>query len=132
VAGASEPGAGRTVDDTAVLIAYTVLGDANLDSRVNGQDFALLAGHFGRTNQTWHDGDFNYDGSVNGSEFALLAQNFGRQSQTGPGLSVTTAVEWAALDSFGRQIGVVVPEPSLAGFAALAGIYGLLRRRRHG
>ncbi len=39
--------AGVTVDDTAVVIRYTLAGDANLDGQVNTLDFAMLAGDFG-------------------------------------------------------------------------------------
>lgn len=51
-------------------------GDADLNNTVNITDFAILAGNFNETSQTWQDGDFNRDGSVNIADFAVLAGNF--------------------------------------------------------
>jgi hypothetical protein len=116
----------------------TYYGDANLDAAVNGVDFALLAGNFGKTGQTWETGDFNRDGSVNGSDFALLAQNFGRSQPAAldGAAASATARDWLAVEAFAAERGIhltgagtSVPEPG-AGAAALATAYGLLRRRR--
>jgi hypothetical protein len=102
-------------------------GDANFDSAINGSDFALLAGNFGRAgDRTWRQGDFNGDQAVNGTDFALLAGNFGRPYALEAG--GVTASDWAALESFGAQIGVPVPEPVALPALALGGL--LLSRRR--
>lgn len=69
--------AGQTVDDTTVLVRYTLLGDGDLDGTVDITDFAFLASNF-NTPGDWHDGDFNYDFLVNISDFALLASNFNK------------------------------------------------------
>jgi hypothetical protein len=61
-----------------VLNFFALAGDLNRDRAVNGTDFAILAGNFGRTGMTFAQGDLNGDGSVNGSDFAILAGNFGR------------------------------------------------------
>jgi hypothetical protein len=97
-------------------------------------DFALLAGSFGKTGQTWETGDFNRDGSVNGTDFALLAQNFGRSQPAAldGAAAGATARDWLALEAFAADRGIPlssVPEPG-AGAAALAAAWGLLRRRR--
>jgi T5SS/PEP-CTERM-associated repeat protein len=103
-------------------------GDANFDSAINGSDFALLAQNFGRSaDRTWRQGDFNDDRAVNGTDFALLAGNFGRVYGLQAG--DVTASDWAALESFGAQIGVPVPEPVALPALALGGLL-LLRRRR--
>jgi len=59
-----------------IEIMYTLLGDANLDGKVNGTDFAIMAANFNQSVTSWDQGDFNYDGSVNGTDFAELAANF--------------------------------------------------------
>jgi hypothetical protein len=69
---------GQQVDETAVLVKYTLEGDANLDGSVNLQDFNRLAASFGAAGRLWHEGDFNYDGLVNLTDFNLLAGNFGQ------------------------------------------------------
>lgn len=77
--------AGRQVDDTAVLMTVTRLGDANLDRRVNLADFNRLAGNFGATGAVWSQGDFNYDGMVNLTDFDRLAGNFGHTAMPSSG-----------------------------------------------
>src|SRR5687767_9710038 len=58
--------------------AETLPGDINGDNAVNGTDFAILAGNFGKSGMSAAQGDLNGDGSVNGSDFAILAGNFGK------------------------------------------------------
>ena len=51
-----------------IEIMYTLLGDANLDNKVNGTDFNLMATNFNQAvTNGWDKGDFNYDGKVNGA-----------------------------------------------------------------
>lgn len=60
-----------------IEIAYTLLGDANLDGKVNGADFTLMAAHFNDSvTNGWDEGDFNYSGAVNGADFVLQSNNF--------------------------------------------------------
>jgi hypothetical protein len=120
--------AGDTAGTAQMMDTYlTIRGDANLDGRVNGSDFALLASNFGRTDRAWSQGDFNQDGAINGTDFALLAGNFGK---TVPGVpaGLVTESDWMALESYGASIGVSVPEP--AALPALAAALGLMARRR--
>jgi lectin-like protein/dockerin type I repeat protein len=100
-------------------VAPGIDGDANLDGFVNGADFALLAGNFGKTGQSWGTGDFTGDGAVTGTDFALLAGNFGRSAPPG----------WVA-DEQGllSASAATVPEPSALWTLAVA--TPLLRRRR--
>jgi hypothetical protein len=57
---------------------FILTGDVNRDRMVNGTDFAILAGNFGKLNATYGQGDLNGDGAVDGSDFALLAGGFGK------------------------------------------------------
>ena len=104
---------GLTVDSTAVLVRYTLPGDANLDGTVNALDFNALATNFGTNNgsQIWSNADFNYDGIVNTLDFTSLANNFG-------GTIPTSA----------RVLGSLVPEPSTIALMAIA--LPLIGRRR--
>jgi hypothetical protein len=70
--------AGNAMAADQVLQFFFLTGDINRDRAVNGSDFAILAGNFGKTAMTYADGDLNGDGSVNGSDFALLAGSFGK------------------------------------------------------
>ncbi len=108
---------GQMVDDTAVLIAYTRYGDADLNGVVNLNDFNKLAANFGRTGALWTDGDFDYSGVVNLSDFNRLAANFGLSA----GPNGPTPEDWSALSA-------AVPEPT-AVVIALGGLVPLCRRR---
>jgi Ca2+-binding RTX toxin-like protein len=69
---------GQTVDNTSVLISYTLYGDANLDEKVDLTDFTQLAANFNKTAKRWSQGNFNFDaaGAVDLTDFAFLATNF--------------------------------------------------------
>src|SRR5262249_13394454 len=66
---------GQSVDGTAVLVRYTLYGDANLDGTVDTVDFNNLASNFSLAGN-WSQGDFNFDGVVDTVDFNLLASNF--------------------------------------------------------
>ena len=112
--------AGRSVDDTSVLVRATRYGDANLDGAVNLSDFNRLAANFGAGGAFWHNGDFNYDGNVNLSDFNVLAANFGLSA--GPD-GMVDAADWSALAA-------AVPESGVAGALACASIVLGRRARR--
>jgi hypothetical protein len=107
---------------------YTLLGDANLDEKVNGTDFNLMATNFNQSvTNGWDEGDFNYDGKVNGNDFVLLADNFNQFASQGG-----AEADLAALDSFATANGISlenVPEPASA-LTAIVAMAILPRRRR--
>ena len=98
---------GQTIDNTSVIVRYTLAGDANLDQVVDTSDFTALAASFDQSGRNWFQGDFNYDGVVNALDFNILASNFG-----------------ASLSS--PALGSLVPEPS----SAIVLVSPLLLRRR--
>jgi hypothetical protein len=70
---------GQSVDNTAVLLRYTYVGDANLDYHVNSFDFNALAQQFNsQSNARWSQGDFTYNAKVNALDFNALATNYGQ------------------------------------------------------
>jgi hypothetical protein len=70
--------AGLSVDDTSMLLAHTVYGDANLNRTVNLQDFNRLAANFGLSvGARWSQGNFDFNTNVNLQDFNRLAANFG-------------------------------------------------------
>jgi hypothetical protein len=89
---------------SAFTFNFSVLaGDIDGNRAVNGTDFAILAGNFGRTGMTYAQGDLNGDGSVNGSDFALLAGNFGR-TVAAPAAAAPSALADPALRPAGRPL----------------------------
>jgi hypothetical protein len=75
---------GQTVDSSTVLVKYTYAGDADLNGKINGDDYFILdsqalASAFGGGGATWFNGDFDYSGKLNGDDYFILDSNLGRQ-----------------------------------------------------
>jgi hypothetical protein len=92
----------RLVPQTATAL----FGDANLDGRVNGTDFSILAANFGRSGRTWAQADFTGDAEVTGADFALLAGNFGRRA------AAAMAVAPAVTSFHPSATGALAPMPT--------------------
>jgi hypothetical protein len=126
-ADSADPGNPADLSSGTIEIMYTLLGDANLDGKVNGTDFEIMATNFNQSGRSWDQGDFNYDGNVNGSDFVLLADNFNQFASQ----SDVSAADLKALDSFAAANGISlanVPEP--ASLALGAGVLSALIARR--
>jgi hypothetical protein len=102
---------GQQIDNTSVLIRYTLLGDADLSGRVDIADFNHLAAKFGQS-ANWYDGDFNYSGAVDILDFNILATNFGLSM---PGSSFAPA----ALRITSDTAAVPLPAPAFLGAGGL-------------
>jgi len=128
-ADSADPGNPAHLSSGTIEIMYTLLGDANLDEKVNGTDFNLMATNFNQSvTNGWDEGDFNYDGKVNGNDFVLLADNFNQFASQGG-----AEADLAALNSFAAANGISlenVPEPASMGLMAIAGLVILRGRRR--
>jgi hypothetical protein len=100
-------GGGVIVDNTAVVVRYTLVGDATLDRMVNIGDFSRMAANFNAAG-LWPQGDFNYDNQVNIGDFSLLAANFNKTLSADPARGGTVpepAMLWliASLTLIGRR-----------------------------
>ncbi len=111
-----------------IEIMYTLLGDANLDGKVNGADFAILATNFNKAVtgvSGWDQGDFNYDGKINGADFAALASDFNQGASQS---SIAVVDAFAAAN--GLSLPTSVPEPACGVLAMAGGSLILARRKR--
>ena len=127
-ADSADPGNPAGLGSGIIEIKYTLLGDANLDSKVNGTDFNILAANFNTGGDSWDQGDFNYDGKVNGNDFVLLAANFNQFASQ----SDVSSADLTALDNFAAANGISLTKRPRAGAWTLlmGGISFLARRRR--
>lgn len=101
-----------------VLIGYTYYGDADMNGRVDIDDYGLWSASAGQEGKYWFDGDFDYNGRIDIDDYGLWS------SAAGQGVTVQNAsVSDAA----------AVPEPSTLMALVVVGIVGGLcwmRRRR--
>ncbi|HZZ43493.1 MAG TPA: aspartyl protease family protein [Tepidisphaeraceae bacterium] len=61
-------------DNSSITLQTSLIGDANLDGKINADDYALLDRSFAKslTSAYWQDGDFNYDGIITTADYLLL------------------------------------------------------------
>jgi hypothetical protein len=118
-AGATATWGGQTVTGSETLVMYTYGGDANLDGKINVDDYGhidsnvVLPGVSG-----WFNGDFNYDGKINVDDYGIIDSNVPIQGAPFP-------------TSSGSLSGVAaVPEPCMASLLLGAISAGAFRRRR--
>ena len=117
--------AGQTVTGSDTLVMYTYGGDANLDGKINVDDygridFAVPLGIAG-----WSNGDFNYDGKINVDDYGIIDFNVGIQGPaffTGSGIAGNGPVSLSGVTA--------VPEPTIISLIGVAAAAGLTRRRR--
>jgi hypothetical protein len=86
-----------------------LVGDANLDGVVDGQDFIEWNSHKFNNDTAWCNGNFNGDGVVDGQDF----------------------IEWNSRKFMSSDSSSAVPEPSVAllSLCGLAGLSRVIRRR---
>ncbi len=74
--------AGQTVNNTDMLIKYTWDGDANLDERIDADDYFLIDSGYIMQSKGYRNGDFNYDGTIDADDYFMIDSAF--IGQTGP------------------------------------------------
>jgi len=76
---------GQTVTGTDTLVMYTYGGDANLDGKINVDDYIRIDAGIANNLTGWSNGDFNYDGKVNVDDYTtVIDPNLGTQGAPFP------------------------------------------------
>lgn len=115
--------AGQTVTGTDTLVMYTYGGDANLDGKINVDDYIKIDTGIAAQLTGWSNGDFNYDGKINIDDYVIIDSNI-------PNAQVPFFAA-GGIDPSGGGGAVAVPEPaSLLGGIGLIGLSAVRRRRR--
>jgi hypothetical protein len=73
------PFGGEMVDATTGLVKFTYGGDANLDGKINIDDYGHIDTSIGIGIAGWINGDFNYDGKINIDDYGIIDVNVGIQ-----------------------------------------------------
>jgi autotransporter-associated beta strand protein len=118
---------GQTVDSNDTLVMYTWAGDANLDGKVNADDYASIDLYSTIPGEdTWNHGDFNYNGVINADDYALIDNNVQNQNY----VPYWTTDALRSLDGGSATAGLTaVPEPASIGLLMVSAA-GLMGRRR--
>jgi fibronectin-binding autotransporter adhesin len=118
--------AGQTVTGSDALAMYTYGGDANLDGKINVDDYTRIDFNVPLGASGWYNGDFNYDGKINVDDYTIIDFNVGIQGSPfftagGAGSGAVSGLSGVA----------AVPEPASLGLvvASAAGIFARRRRR---
>ncbi|HYO09379.1 MAG TPA: LamG-like jellyroll fold domain-containing protein [Tepidisphaeraceae bacterium] len=116
---------GQTLGAGDVMVAYTYVGDADLNRRIDGDDYFRIDSSIGSAAAaTWFNGDFDYNGKINGDDYFWIDQNVAMQGSV-------TLPAGAGIEGAGVAGATAVPEPSTAVAAAIAVGAAAVRRRRH-
>jgi hypothetical protein len=118
---------GLSVDATALLIRYTRLGDANLDGKVDANDYALIDRGHASGASVWWFGDFNYDGSFTAADYALIDRAFAQQNGTLSAAFLATR-ESQFGPEYVAQLLTSIPEPGSVAMPLV--LIAFTRRRR--
>ena len=99
---------GAAVDSTAVFIAFTRTGDANLDGVVNDDDVTIVGATYSPSvpQPSWALGDFDYNGFVDDDDVTLLNAFYDPTAPPLIAAAPTNAVNGPGV--------AAVPEPSTA------------------
>lgn len=102
---------GQTVGADAVIVMYTLSGDANLDGMVDADDYFNLDSGFASQQQaSYFNGDLDYNGRIDADDYFILDRGYHTSGDAFAGVSA-------------------VPEPGTAAMLTATAL-GLLRRRR--
>ncbi len=119
---------GQAVTSSDTLVMYTYAGDANLDGKIDADDYFQIDSNYNKAPSTlnYYKGDFNYDGKINGDDYFIIDSNFVAQTTPFPAAAPLDSGGGAGLSGV-----AAVPEPaSVTALLAVAGVASLRRRRR--
>ena len=121
---------GLLIYPATAVAKVTWLGDANLDGKINADDFALIDRGLARSlpSAHWTDGDFNYDGQVTPADYLLIDRVVLQQSGTlSPSLLADREARFGS--AYVADLVAAVPEPGTFGLVAVT-VAGLATGRR--
>src|SRR5205085_4074159 len=83
---------GQSVDINSILVKYTYDGDANVDGKVNADDYAAIDAGFATHATGYRAGDFNYSGGQpNSDDYFAIDHSYSDQGAVLAGPSAPAA-----------------------------------------
>ena len=79
-ADAADPGNPAGLPPGTIKIMTTLDGDANLDGKVDGDDYTIIVSHLNQAVGGWDAGDFEYSGVCNGDDYTSVVTHLGQTS----------------------------------------------------
>jgi hypothetical protein len=123
-----------TDTSTSITSSLALLGDINLDGKVNADDYTTLDRAFAKhlADPHWTDGDFNYDGQITPADYALIDQTFLSTQSPAFAPEFLAQRESQFGSAYVSQLLTSIPEPALPLSSILYSLSSLLlpRRRR--
>jgi hypothetical protein len=109
-----------------------MLGDANLDGKVDLTDLSTVLNNFGMSTTEWTDGNFDGSGTVDLTDLSDVLNNFGAVSGNLQGGAVSESLQAGAVTGVSGQVAfsqvAMAPEP--ASLAIMGGAAAVLLGRR--
>ncbi|MEO6437447.1 MAG: PEP-CTERM sorting domain-containing protein, partial [Tepidisphaeraceae bacterium] len=112
----------QTVLGSDTLVMFTWGGDANLDGKINIDDYGQIDFNVESSGSVfgWYNGDFNYDGKINIDDYGIIDFNVTAQTGTFPTAGGAESLAGVA----------AIPEPAGLSLLVLGAGAALRRRRR--
>ncbi|HEV8292523.1 MAG TPA: hypothetical protein VGP94_11400, partial [Tepidisphaeraceae bacterium] len=73
--------AGQVVNNNSILVAYSLIGDTDLDGDIDSDDYARIDSSFASQldSPDYADGDLDYSGSINSDDYFYIDRAFASQ-----------------------------------------------------
>jgi hypothetical protein len=104
-------------------------GDANLDGRVDADDYALIDRGFAKHLTGWSNGDFNYDGRIDAADYLIIDGAYERETGEAIGADVMAERVEAVGEGYVSELATAVPEPGVGVVLGMIGV-AVVRRRK--
>jgi len=90
---------GVTVDSNSVLVSQELLGDANIDGRVDLSDLSKVLNNFGVATTAWTSGNFDGAATIDLTDLSAVLNNFGLTNPNASDISDTQTGSGGGSDS---------------------------------
>ena len=116
---------GISVDSNSILIAQELLGDSNIDGKVDLTDLSTVLNNFGSTSAAWTSGNFDGATTIDLTDLSDVLNNFGA-TYSSP-FDASADDQAAAETAISGNNAVAAPEPASLGLLLVGGVF--LRKR---